>query len=282
MTILKNRVAQLIIVGIVSISMLVVLTSSVFAQRGGDENLHVASAILMRAPQGHATVHWDGHTKDLTVTVTLTGLAPSSTHPEHIHTGACSTNGPILFPLNDVMSNAGGDARTTTVIHNVQAGIPQSGWFINVHNGPTLGSADEAAPITCGDIRPTSDKDDDVQNAFVVLGDSIAPNQHSFGTAALIVKNGSLVVVVAVSGLVPGSMHAEHIHVGSCESQVPGNVIFPLTTLVADSSGNAVATTVIPNVTSIPEHGWYINIHRVTALGTQTGFDPIACGDVRG
>jgi hypothetical protein len=39
-------------------------------------------------------------------------------------------------------------------------------------------------------------------------------------------------------------------------------------------------TTVIQGVPSIPEHGWYINVHRTTDLSTQTGFDPITCGNV--
>ncbi|MGH2481590.1 MAG: hypothetical protein ACRDHW_18205 [Ktedonobacteraceae bacterium] len=39
-------------------------------------------------------------------------------------------------------------------------------------------------------------------------------------------------------------------------------------------------TTTIQNVTGIPSTGWYVNVHRGTDLSTQTGFDPIACGDV--
>jgi hypothetical protein len=39
-------------------------------------------------------------------------------------------------------------------------------------------------------------------------------------------------------------------------------------------------TTTINNVTSIPSSGWYVNVHHSTVLSTQTGFDPIACGDV--
>jgi hypothetical protein len=31
---------------------------------------------------------------------------------------------------------------------------------------------------------------------------------------------------------------------------------------------------------TIPARGWYINLHNSTDLSTQTGFDPIACGDV--
>ena len=51
---------------------------------------------------------------------------------------------------------------------------------------------------------------------------------------------------------------------------------------VADKNGNATAITVIKNVERIPEHGWYVNIHRTTMLMNQTGFDPIDCGNVQG
>lgn len=33
-------------------------------------------------------------------------------------------------------------------------------------------------------------------------------------------------------------------------------------------------------VSSIPTSGWYVNVHRGTMLATQTGFDPISCGNV--
>ncbi len=59
-----------------------------------------------------------------------------------------------------------------------------------------------------------------------------------------------------------------------------GKVLYPLTKLVADASGTATATTTITGVSSLPSSGWYVNVHNSTALTTQTGFDPIACGSV--
>jgi hypothetical protein len=50
--------------------------------------------------------------------------------------------------------------------------------------------------------------------------------------------------------------------------------------VVADASGKSISTTTIKNVSSIPGKGWYVNVHYSTNLTTQTGFDPIACGDV--
>jgi len=36
----------------------------------------------------------------------------------------------------------------------------------------------------------------------------------------------------------------------------------------------------VPGVSSIPSGQWYVNVHGSTDLNTQTGFDPIACGNV--
>ena len=91
-------------------------------------------------------------------------------------------------------------------------------------------------------------------------------------------SSDKLTVKVALTGLAPNSMHPEHIHSGTCAKQ--GSVVYPLTMLVADGSGKAVSNTTIQNVITIPASGWYVNIHDSNDLSTQTGFDPIACGDV--
>ncbi|MEO7022191.1 MAG: CHRD domain-containing protein [Ktedonobacteraceae bacterium] len=278
----KRKSIRFIASGFIAVAAILILLAG-SSQPAGAKELQKAQAaftIVQHTPHGSVDLRWNEDTKDLTVTIKLTGLAANSTHPAHIHAGDCSVNGAILFPLNNVVADAAGATRSTTVLHNMQQGIPNSGWYINVHNGPTLGSADEAAPITCGNVHAPT-KNEDGQRSFADLGTSIAPNQHSFGAAILFIQNGTLTVFVVANGLVPGSAHAAHIHLGSCERQVPGNVIHPLMSLVADQDGNAVSTTVIPNVTSIPDSGWYVNIHRSTDLSTQTGFDPILCGNVR-
>ena len=98
------------------------------------------------------------------------------------------------------------------------------------------------------------------------------------GMAQLSLSGTTLTVKLTLSGLEPNSAHAAHIHTGSCESQ--GAVVYPLMPVMADASGNATVMTTINNVSSIPGSGWYVNVHHSTALSTQTGFDPIACGNV--
>jgi len=260
---------------------LTVITSfAVFAHERDNEGSQ-AHATLRHMPHGAATLFWSPMTHTLKVTLTVTGLQDNSSHPAHIHMGSCATNGPIIIPLTDVKADAGGNAVSTTMIPNMMNGIPATGWFINVHAGPTLADG-QATPITCGDIVNHHTSTKHFQFVEVRLGHTTAANQDASGSAQLTLDDGTLTVKVTVKGLVPGSMHAAHIHLGSCERQVPGNVMFPLNTLTADANGVAMSTTVFHNVATkeIPEHGWYVNVHFSTDLSTQVGFDPIACGDV--
>ena len=248
--------------------------ASARASGGGSDN---AFANLRHTPFGTATLTWDPQSENLTVTISLVGLAGNSTHPDHIHVGDCDDNGPILYPLNNLVANAAGDAQATTVIPEVEGGIPASGWYVNVHNGPMLATPDEAIPIACGNVHNANN----AQTVKTFLGATPSPNQAVSGSSILTLNNETLTVIVTVSGLVPGSVHPEHIHAGSCQSQSPGTIVYPLNNLVADKNGDATSTTVIKDVETIPQNAWYVNVHRSTDLTTQTGFDPIACGNVK-
>lgn len=87
----------------------------------------------------------------LTVTTTLSGLAPNSSHDEHIHSGSCAMQGNVVHSLNTIKADSKGNATTTTTIKNV-AVIPSSGWYINIHNGTDMNSQTSFDPIACGDI----------------------------------------------------------------------------------------------------------------------------------
>lgn len=167
---------------------------------------------------------------------------------------------------------------TPTAVPELKSGIPSSEWFIAVHNGSTL-SADKTA-IACGDI--TNFNTSTATNQFVdlALGATKDPNQAANGVVTLAVNNNQLTVTITMSGLVPSSKHQAHIHQGSCRNQGP--VVYPLTPVVADMHGEGTSTTTIPKVSAILTN-WYINVHlgaTAADLATQTGFDPIACGDV--
>ena len=87
------------------------------------------------------------------VQVKLSGLAPNSVHPAHIHAGTCEAGGPILYPLNNLTADAEGNVNNTTIINGPPwLAIQNRGWFVNVHQGPTM-SDGGATPIACGDVK---------------------------------------------------------------------------------------------------------------------------------
>lgn len=167
---------------------------------------------------------------------------------------------------------------TVNAVPALKNGIPSNGWFIAVHNAPIL-SADKTS-IACGDI--TNFNTSTATNQFVdlTLGATKDPNQAANGVVALSINNNQLIVIITMSGLVPGSKHQTHIHQGSCEDQGP--VVYPLAPVVADMRGEGASTTTIPKVSAIL-NDWYVNVHlgaTAADLKTQTGFDPLVCGNI--
>ncbi len=237
-----------------------------------------AHATLKHMPNGMATVSFDLARQSLTVKISLIGLAPNSTHPAHIHSGSCANQGTVVYPLKDVVADAHGVGTSTTMIQSVT--VPASGWYLNVHNGPGLTPSEQFLPIVCSDLNTASLSAPPSSSLNVPLdaAPGSSASETASGTAQLALSGSTLTVKLTLSGLAPNSSHAAHIHSGSCESQ--GAVVHPLSTVTADASGNATVTTTINNVSSIPSSGWYVNVHYSTALSTQTGFDPIACGNV--
>jgi hypothetical protein len=240
---------------------------------------NTANATLKHMPQGMATISWDPASQGLTVNISLTGLAPNSTHPAHIHSGSCANQGAVVYPLHNVVADAHGVGTSTTTIKSVTSLSP-SGWYLNIHNGPTLSPSDQFLPIACSDLTFSNVSSTSSMSVQVPL--NAAPgssaDQAASGMAQLTLSGSMLTVKLTLSGLAPNSKHAAHIHAGSCESQ--GAVVYALPVVAADASGNASETATIPNVSSIPSSGWYVNVHHSVDLSTQTGFDPIACGNV--
>jgi hypothetical protein len=99
-------------------------------------------------PAGTADLQWDPQTQALTATVSLSGLQPGNSYASHIHAGDCSTEGKMLYPLNNVVTDATGSGTTTTTINNIADGIPASGWDITIHSGPTAA----ASRLLCGNV----------------------------------------------------------------------------------------------------------------------------------
>jgi hypothetical protein len=233
-----------------------------------------AHGTLKHVPNGTAELTWNASSKILTVKLSLTGLAPHSIHPSHIHSGSCSIPGRLIYPLQYVVADATGNAIVTSTVPNIADGIPATGWMIYVHNGPYVISDDQSLPITCGDISNPSG----AKTVQVKMNSTTERDQAASGSVQLTLRGKQLWVQLTISGLQPGSTHPVHIDAGSCTSQ--GQVVYQLQNVVANASGNASVTTVLNNVSSIPSSGWYVNVHYSMNLTTQAGADSIACGDV--
>lgn len=240
---------------------------------------NTAVATLKHGPTGTANFTWDHTTKVLTVQAMLTGLAPNSVHPTNIYEGSCNKAGKMLFSLNKIMADAHGVANTTTKL-SMPNGIPATGWYVNVHNGPGLSPADQSLSIACSDLanHDTSLRSGQAVEVPLQRAPSASQNENTGGVAHLSLTGNEMKVQLVMTGLEPNSQHIAHIHAGSCASQ--GATLYTLPVIKADDMGKATITTTIQNVATIPATGWYVNVHRSTDLSTQTGFDPIACGDV--
>ncbi len=249
-------------------------------------------ADLKHSPKASADLTWNAATRELQVTINATGLAPNSTHPVHIHLGACARNAagqilymlmPMLYTLMPLQADGHGNGKSETTVKGVQKGIPARGWYINIHNGPTLNTELEARSIACGDITTNQPAAQTNQQVHLDLVATTAPDEAVQGTASLGTANNALVLTLTVRGLVPHSKHMAHIHVGSCAMQGP--VAYSLQPVIADGKGNATTkTTIGPNkFMNIPATQLYINIHEagdMQGMQAQQGFNPIACGDL--
>jgi hypothetical protein len=271
----NKGVRRTVIVGVAGLLFLVACcVNSATSYAWGSES--EAHAYLRHVPYGWSSLRWNSENETLQVTISLIGMAPNSVHPAHIHLGYCYQNGAILYPLNDVVADATGAATVTTTISGVEHGIPATGWYINVHNGPGLGTPLQFLPISCSNIRNPS------HSNYVKLSMNTAPfpNEDAYGSARLKLVDEKLTVFIWVAGLGPYSEHAAHIHAGNCRAT--GGIVFDLSPLVANANGVATKTIVFNEVqlSSIPQGAWDINVHLTTDLSTQTGYDPITCGNV--
>lgn len=242
---------------------------------GGGPMVNSAVVDLQHSPTGTAKLSLDADTQTLTVKISLIGLAPNSTHPAHIHSNSCTAAGPenIKYPLTDVTAGADGQGTSVTVLQHIPA-IPADGWSIAVHNGPGFTTDAELTKIACATIMNPSG----ASSVSAPLGPTVDPNENATGTAKLTITNNVLSVTLDVSGLVPNSSHAVHIHAGDCKNT--GQVIYDMSPLVADANGHAVKVSTFEGVSAIPTSGWDINVHFTTDLSTQTGYNPILCGNV--
>ena len=237
---------------------------------------------LSYRPSGTAVLSWDPQSQNITAKLQMAGFVPGSTHAMHIQQGGCATMGDVIVPFPDVTADGGGAINTSVTSAQPAPGGLLPGTALNMHlaAGAQLGGPGQLGytPIACGDIAA----------AVAPTTLTMAPTgPHPQGSADLTYDPGSktLTVATSASALAPGSAHAQHIGLGTCEAQ--GAVKYPLNDLVALASGTAYQTTVIQNVDQAPPpSGWYLNVHfgssaQVMQNGQPTLFvQPIMCGNI--
>ena len=234
---------------------------------------------LGNQPSGAVTLSWGPPTKNVSAKLQMVGFTPGSSHAMHIHQGSCASQGDVVVPFPDVTANDGGAIDTTVTSSQPSAAGLAAGTFLNIHLAPAaqMGSPGSLGytPISCADITPAA------ASAALTMAPLPEPGQHPQGSAKLTYDPAkkALSVAVTASGLVAGSDHAGHIHLGSCDSQ--GAVKYPLDDLVASPTGAAETTTVVQNVDQAPPaSGWYVNVHHGPDFSAPANAPSDSCGDL--
>lgn len=119
---------------------------------GGSGNTsHAVATLIAQGASGVTGVAFlvkDRSHGKVDVFMDVRGLVPFSDHPTHIHAGAsCNANGPIVYQLPDLKAGAQGEAIISARID--ASGIPATGWYINVHQGPGMDTS-----LACGLVMP--------------------------------------------------------------------------------------------------------------------------------
>jgi hypothetical protein len=225
---------------------------------------------LRHFPAGLAVIGLNAAARQLSVEVKVAGLVPGSTHPARLLAGSCGHPGTLLHALDPLVVGANSIADVSSTVNDVkETEIPRSGWYLAVYRGAA--AADQATVIMCGDL------DNEVRQTVITAGIGVVvppggPDPQAAGTGTLSIVDGQLKVVIDATGLTPGSTHPAQIRRGNCEGE--GAVLHPLAPLIADATGHAVSTTMVPGITGIPLDQWFVGVSRPAAL------DPVVCGNV--
>ena len=103
-------------------------------------------------------------------------------------------------------------------------------------------------------------------------------DSKAIGTGQIVTGNNSFTLTVKLTGMVPMSSHISHIHAGDCGG--PGGIVYALQQVIADASGAATATTIIPAKYLVPASGWYVNVHTGPDF-TEPDYAPsTSCGNL--
>ena len=242
----------------------------------------LSKVTLSYQPSGTAALSWDPQSTNVTAKLQMAGFTPGSTHAMHIHQGGCATMGDVAVAFPDVTADGAGAINTSVTSAQPAPGGLLPGTSLNMHlaAGAQLGGPGQLGytPIACADIAAA-----DATTTLTMA--PVGPRPQGSANLTYDPGNKTLTVATSASGLAPGSAHAQHIGLGTCEAQ--GASKYPLNDLVALANGTAYQTTVIQNVDQAPPpSGWHLNVQlgssaQVLDNGQPTlFFQPIMCGNI--
>lgn len=84
------------------------------------------------------------------VAVRLAGAAANASLQEHIHSGTCEAQGPVVMPLDPLVTDSTGAASATTMVNLPMSTVANGQHYIQAH-GP------DGAPTACANISAMSE-----------------------------------------------------------------------------------------------------------------------------
>lgn len=98
------------------------------------------------------------------------------------------------------------------------------------------------------------------------------------GTGKIYKEIGAFKVSITLTGFGANSSHVSHVHLGSCAAQ--GAIAYALLEVVANSAGQATATSTVAEDYGLARTGWYVNVHAGPDLSDTEYAPSVSCGDL--
>lgn len=235
--------------------------------------------MLLPMPAGTVTLSRDPNSRRITIDFDMYGLALRSTHAVVLRSGRCSSSGGrIVAMFPDVAADPYGALKGLVRSRNAVAAVPATS-HLEIELGPAAEGAQTpgSTRIACADIA----------GAHLATRLTLVPfaGQHPSGTVTLTyLGRGRVDIHIVVRGLAPGSVHAGHVHFGSCRQQ--SGVLFTLGNVSADAQGEVNSSTTLTGIPMPPSaHEWYADLHLAPVSGLEAKgqptllFQPLLCGD---
>lgn len=203
----------------------------------------------------------------VTIALKVVKLDPLGHYTADIHAGTdCAAPGAQALALPDLYADERGVARLWITLPTAAGqNLASTGYLLDVHS-----TATPAVQVTCGAIKAPA------QKAAARVKPSVDGGTVK-GFVAAKQSGANLKVEIHLRGLVPGSTHAQHIHVGSCDAM--GAIVVPFADAVADADGDYDAIINVTDAAANVVSGGYIyNIHEAAS---PTVGGSIACGNLR-